>query len=64
MTAVHYHLGKFPPQNLNWPSLIPLIGRANAALARYDGLLAAIPNASVLLSPLITQEALKELACL
>ncbi len=58
MTApVHYHLGGFPPAELDWARLVPLIGRANAALARYDGLLAAIPNASVLLSPLTTQEA-------
>jgi len=33
------------------------IGPANAALARYDGTLVAIPNASILLSPLTTQEA-------
>jgi Fic family protein len=32
-------------------------GAANAALARYDGTLSAIPNASILLSPLTTQEA-------
>lgn len=57
-TPVHYHLGKFPPVDaLNWEQLIPLIGQANAALARYDGLLSAIPNATVLLSPLTTQEA-------
>ncbi len=37
--------------------LIPLIGPANAALGRYDGLLSAIPNSQVLLSPLTTQEA-------
>jgi Fic family protein len=54
---VHYHLGKFPPPELDWPKLIPLIGPANAGLARYDGLLSAIPNAQVLLSPLTTQEA-------
>lgn len=54
---VHYHLGKFPPGDLEWKALIPLIGRASASLARYDGLLSAIPNASVLLSPLTTQEA-------
>lgn len=54
---VYYHLGKFPPAELNWKSLIPVIGKANAGLARYDGLLSAIPNASVLLSPLTTQEA-------
>ena len=56
---VHYHLGRFPPasEQLDWARLVPLIGPANAALARYDGLVAAIPNASVLLSPLTTQEA-------
>ncbi len=54
---VYYHLGKFPPTELNWKDLIPVIGQANAGLARYDGLLSAIPNASVLLSPLTTQEA-------
>jgi Fic family protein len=56
-TPVHYHLGRFPPDNIDWARLVPLIGAANAALARYDGLVAAIPNASVLLSPLTTQEA-------
>ena len=54
---VKYHLGKFPPPVLDWPRLIPLIGPANASLARYDGLLAAIPNSQILLSPLTTQEA-------
>jgi Fic family protein len=54
---VHYHTGKFPPAKFDWPKLIPLIGPANAAIARYDGLLTAIPNAEVLLSPLTTQEA-------
>jgi Fic family protein len=54
---VYYHLGKFPPADPEWRQLIPLIGKANAGLARYDGLLSAIPNASVLLSPLTTQEA-------
>lgn len=42
---------------LDWPRLIPVIGPANAALARFDGLIDAIPNADVLLSPLTTQEA-------
>lgn len=56
-TPVKYHLGKFPPQKLDWKRLIPLIGPTSAALARYDGLLSAIPNAHILLSPLTTQEA-------
>lgn len=55
---VQYHLGQFPPkEGLDWSRLIPLIGPASAGLARYDGLLSAIPNAHVLLSPLTTQEA-------
>lgn len=54
---VHYHLGKFPPKTLQWEALIPHLGPAAAAVARYDGVLGAIPNASVLLSPLTTQEA-------
>src|SRR6202795_4457029 len=54
---VHYHAGHFPPRELDWSAFIPLIGPANAAVARYDGTLSAIPNAAVLLSPLTTQEA-------
>jgi len=34
---VHYHEGKFPPSNLDWQRLIPLLGPANAAVARYEG---------------------------
>ncbi len=54
---VLYHLGKFPPKELDWPKLVPLIGPAIGGLGRYDGLLSAIPNADILLSPLTTQEA-------
>ena len=58
MPPVHYHEGRFPPEDrLDWPKLIPLIGPAAAAVARYDGVLAAIPDPSVLLAPLTTQEA-------
>ena len=55
--AVRYHAGRFPPERLDWPALIPLLGPAAAAVARYDGALAAAPNPDVLLSPLTTQEA-------
>lgn len=55
--AVRYHLGAFPPAELDWPRLLPLIGPANAAVARYDGVLHGIPNPDVLLSPLTAQEA-------
>jgi Fic family protein len=54
---VHYHEGGFPPINIDWNVLIPLLGPAAAAVARYDGTLSAIPNAAILLSPLTTQEA-------
>lgn len=57
MTQIRYHSGAFPPRHIDWASLVPQIGPASAAVARFDGTLAAIPNAAVLLSPLITQEA-------
>ena len=58
MAAVYYHEGRFPPEGrIDWPALIPLLGPAVAALARYDGALGAVPDPRVLLSPLTTQEA-------
>ena len=55
MSSVYYHEGRFPPEErLEWPRLIPLIGPAVAAVARYDGVLAAVPNPRVLMT---TQEA-------
>ena len=57
MSAVQYHTGQFPPYVLDWEKLIPFVGPANAAVARYDGILSAVPNAAILLSPLTTQEA-------
>jgi len=56
MAPVWYHEGRFPPE-LDWTSLVPHIGPASAAIARYDGILAAMPNPALLLSPLTTQEA-------
>jgi len=46
-----------PLSSLNWESLVRLIGKANADLARYDGILQGVVNPTVLLSPLTTQEA-------
>jgi Fic family protein len=46
-----------PMQNIDWQSLIPAIGRANRAIAGYEGVLYGVPNPDVLLSPLTTQEA-------
>jgi len=56
-TPVKYHLGKFPPTNIDWEQLAPLLGQANISLGRYDELLEGIPDANVLLSPLMLQEA-------
>jgi len=54
---VHYQAGAFPPREFDWPQLVPLLGPTAAEVARYDGILAAVPNPAVLLSPLTTQEA-------
>jgi Fic family protein len=46
-----------PLSDLDYRRLLPLVGQANAALARYDGMLQGIPNPEVMLSPLTTREA-------
>ena len=46
-----------PLASIDWKKLIPGLGKANRALALYDGILYALPNPAVLLSPLTTQEA-------
>ena len=55
--AVYYHEGKFPPENLDWRRLAEPIERATNALARYDSFLGIIPDSSVLVSPMLVQEA-------
>ena len=59
MTPIHYHAGGFPPPRdaIDWHAVLPHLGPATSAVARYDSLLHAIPNSRVLLSPLSTQEA-------
>lgn len=52
-----YEPNALPLIDLDYRLLLPLVGQANAALARYDGLLQGIPNPAVMLSPLTTQEA-------
>lgn len=46
-----------PLQDLDYRRLLGLVGEANAALAKYDGLLQGVVNPAVLLSPITTQEA-------
>lgn len=52
-----YEPKRLPLDAIDWPAHVTLIGRANAALARYDGMLQSIVNPLVLLSPLTTREA-------
>jgi hypothetical protein len=46
-----------PLTGLDYARLIRKIGPANAALARYDGLLQSVINPDVMLSPLANREA-------
>jgi Fic family protein len=46
-----------PRDDLDWGELVPLIARANRAIARYDGIVQGLVNPSVLLSPLAAREA-------
>ncbi|NOZ42482.1 MAG: Fic family protein, partial [Alphaproteobacteria bacterium] len=52
-----YIPNELPVQDLDYKKLYGFTGRANAELARYDGLLQGIPNPEVMLSPLTTREA-------
>lgn len=52
-----YNPDKLPHPSLPWADFVRHIGKANAALARYDGILQGIVNPEVLLAPLTTQEA-------
>ncbi len=58
MSPVHYRSEGFPPEGrLDWRRLAPLIGPAAAAVARYDCVLARVPNARALLTGLRVREA-------
>lgn len=57
MSTVRYHTGAFPPPDLEWPRLVPLLRPAGAAVGQYDLMLSTLPNPQVFLSPLTTQEA-------
>jgi len=52
-----YNTQPFPPNKLILGSIVALVGRANACLSRYDGLLESLVNPGVLLSPLLMKEA-------
>ena len=46
-----------PPVDLDLLSLMPIVGKANRAVATLEGLFYGIPNPNVLRSPITTQEA-------
>lgn len=46
-----------PVSQLAWEKMIPRIGMAQASVARFDGILQAMNNQELLLSPLTTKEA-------
>lgn len=48
---------KLPLENLDVGRLIRKVGPANAAIARYDGLLQSVVNSPIMLSPLTNREA-------
>ncbi len=48
---------QLPPKDLDLLALMPMIGKANRAIATLEGLFYGIPNPNVLLSPITTQEA-------
>jgi len=57
MNMEPYTPDQLPLDSIEWEMHVSLIGKANAALARYDGILLSIINPQIFLSPLTTQEA-------
>jgi Fic family protein len=52
-----YQPEALPITDIDYAQLIGLVGESNASLARYDGLLRAMVNPRIMLSPLTAQEA-------
>jgi Fic family protein len=55
--AVDYHYGHFPPVDIDYARLAPLLTTATAALTRYDTKLERLHNKELLLAPLRNTEA-------
>jgi Fic family protein len=56
--AVNYHYGHFPPVEIDYAKLAPLLSTATSALTRYDTKLERLHNKELLLAPLRNTEAL------
>ncbi|RRJ95213.1 Fic family protein [Opitutaceae bacterium TAV4] len=57
LTSEPYRPACLPLEKLDWGRLVPALGKANRAIAHYDGVLRSIPNPAILLSPLTSNEA-------
>lgn len=55
--SVDYHYGKFPPQDLDYGSMVHGLIEATDAVARYDQMLKGMHNSEILLAPMRSQEA-------
>lgn len=55
--AVRYEAGAFPPQELDYESIMRVAGQAALSIGRFDAQLRTLPNQSILLAPLRNQEA-------
>lgn len=55
--AIPYTPDALPLECLDFKRLFGVAGKANAALAKYDGLLSGIVNPTVMLAPLLLEEA-------
>lgn len=58
MSRIPFIPDLLPLDSLNWKNLIPYLSSANRSIAKYEGILSALPNPTVMLSPLTTNEAL------
>ncbi|MCR5220472.1 MAG: Fic family protein [bacterium] len=56
--TIRYHNTSFPPKTLNWEKLLPLLGPAHAALARYDSLLRMKTQLNLVQTTLENREAI------
>ncbi|HEY9886598.1 MAG TPA: Fic family protein [Vampirovibrionales bacterium] len=54
--AINYHYGKFPPQNLDYKSLMSYLAKASDSIARYDQMLKSMHNNDLFLAPLRREE--------
>ncbi len=55
--AVHYHVGAFPPIELDYGALLGPLDEAASALARYDAKMTNMVNSELFVAPLRRQDA-------